>query len=243
MLLDILYQDKFLVVINKPSGLLVHKSEVDKYETQNAMHLLRDQLGGQWVYTVHRIDKPTSGVLVFALDQDTARMMTEAFTNKEVTKKYYALVRGYTAEEATIDYGLKIRYDKVTDRKARADKPPQDAVTNYKTLGQVELPFAIGRYPTSRYSLIEAQPLTGRNRQIRRHMKHIFHPIVGDTSHGDGKHNDFFRDHFNCHRLLLHAHQLRFTHPQTNQPMIFDAPLDHVFANVLTELDLLERIA
>ncbi|MGB0524180.1 MAG: pseudouridine synthase [Flammeovirgaceae bacterium] len=236
MNLDLLYRDNFLVIINKPSGLLVHKSEVDKHETQNAMHLLRDQLG-QWVYTAHRIDKPTSGILVFALDQATARMMTAVFTTKQVVKKYLAVVRGYTPELATIDHPLKVRYDRTTDRKARTDKPPQAATTTYKRLATVELPFAVGRYSTARYSLIEAQPLTGRNRQIRRHMKHIFHPIIGDTSHGDGKHNDFFREQFQCHRLLLHAHQLQFKHPHTGEMLTVHAPLDQPFSGLLKKLD------
>ena len=218
----------------------MHKSDVDKYETQNAMQLLRDQLG-QWVYPTHRIDKPTSGVLLFALDADTARKVTESFTTKQVKKSYLALVRGYTLEEDTIDYALKVLYDKKTDRKARANKPPQDAITHYRRLAQVELPFAVGRYQTARYSLIQAQPETGRHRQIRRHMKHIFHPIVGDTAHGDGKHNDFFRQQFDSHRLLLHAKELEIKHPVTGQILQLKAGLTKDFAQVLEQIGIREN--
>lgn len=233
--LPILYQDRYLVAVNKPSGLLVHRSMIDRHETENAMRTLRDQLG-QWVYPFHRLDKPTSGVLVFALDKDTARLMTQAFSEGKASKYYLAIVRGFTKELECIDYPLKDLWDKMTDRKAKRDKPERPAVTQYRRLATVELPHPVGRYSTARYSLIKAAPLTGRNRQIRRHMKHIFHPVVGDTTYGDGKQNDFFRKNFNCCRLLLHAKGLEFIHPYTEQPMHIQAPLDPTFGSLLEAL-------
>jgi tRNA pseudouridine65 synthase len=235
-LLPVLYQDDHLVAVNKPAGLLTHRSDIDKHETLNAMRLLRDQLQRR-VYVLHRLDKPTSGVLLFALDTDTARRMGQLIEEDRVQKTYLAVVRGYAAEAGTIDHPLEKIWDKTTDRLADRTVPPQPAVTDYQRLATVELPFAVtDRHPTVRYSLLQVTPRTGRNRQIRRHMKHIFHHVVGDTTHGDGKHNAFFREHFGCHRLLLHAVRLAFPHPVTGRTLVIDAPLDEAFGRVLREL-------
>jgi len=242
---EILYQDDSLVAVNKPAGLLVHRSEIDRHETRYAMQIVRDRLGRR-VYPVHRLDKPTSGVLVFALDADTARRMTELFSGGGVDKTYLAVVRGYTDETGTIAYALEEQLDRMTDAKARRDKPAQPAVTLYRRLGIAELPFAVGRYPTARYSLLRISPKTGRKHQIRRHMKHIFHPVVGDTSHGDGRHNDFFRAHFGCHRLLLCATGLAFTHPGTRKRLRLEAPLDDSFQRIVDNLgwtDVLSEVS
>jgi len=231
-MLAILYHDTSLIAINKPSGLLVHRSMIDRHETQFALQIVRDQIG-QRVYPCHRLDKPTSGVLLFALNPAMARQMTEIFTARETQKAYLAIVRGYTKEHALIDYPLKEELDKMTDQKATQDKEVQPAITEYRRLATIELPHAVGRYPSARYSLIKASPKTGRKHQIRRHMKHIFHPIVGDTTHGDGKHNQLFRDKLNCHRLLLHADTLSFNHPESGKPVSIDAPLDKIFSRIV----------
>ncbi|MEZ5534919.1 MAG: tRNA pseudouridine(65) synthase TruC [Thiolinea sp.] len=228
-MLDILYRDQHLVAISKPSGLLVHRSLIDARETRFAIQLTRDQIG-QRVYPVHRLDKPTSGVLLFALDSDTARLLTEQFTAGLVQKTYLAVVRGYTDQQGCIDYPLREQLDKIADADADQDKAAQAAVTHYQCLLQTELPYPVGRYPTTRYSLLELKPETGRKHQLRRHMKHIFHPIVGDTTHGDGRHNQFFREHFDCHRLLLHARSLRLEHPYTGGELTIYAPLPEDFA-------------
>ena len=232
MKLEILYQDDCLVAINKPAGLLVHRSMIDRHETQFAIQILRDQIG-QRVYPVHRLDKPTSGVLLFALDSDTARLMGELFTHRKTDKQYLAVVRGYSAEAGVIDYPLKEQRDKMTDAKADQEKPAQPAITAYQRLQQVELPYPVGRYVSARYSLLRLSPQTGRKHQLRRHLKHIFHPIVGDTSHGDGKHNTLFREQFDCHRLLLHAQCLRFIHPRSQQQVVLEAGLDESFSAIL----------
>lgn len=234
-LLPILYQDEHLVVINKPSGLLVHPSEMDRYETQNAMKILRDQLG-QWVYPIHRLDKPTSGTLLFSLSKESAQILSAHFFENRVSKSYLAIVRGFTKEQEQIDYPLKELWDKMTDQKASREKPPQEAITYYERLAKIELPYPVGRYATARYSLLKIRPLTGRHRQIRRHLKHIFHPIVGDTSFGDGKQNEFFREKFQCHRLLLHAYTLVFMHPFSEKTISLSAPLDALFASIVNAL-------
>ena len=235
MTIEILYQDDLLVAVNKPAGLLVHRSAIDRHETRFALQIVRDQIG-QRVYPFHRLDKPTSGVLLFALNSEVARQMMEAFSSGDIKKRYVAVVRGYTPEEELIDYPLKEQLDRMTDAKANRDKPAQEAVTAYKRLATVELPFAVGRYATARYSLLSLMPQTGRKHQIRRHMKHIFHPIVGDTTHGDGRHNSFFREQFGCHRLLLSATNLTFKHPATGEMLSVDAPLDEGFAHIVQEL-------
>ena len=230
--LPILYQDEALVAINKPAGLLVHRSNIDRHETRFAIQLLRNQLG-QHVYPLHRLDKPTAGVLLFALNPDIARHMMEQFINHTVHKRYLAVVRGYSETAAVIDYPLKEEQDKMSDSNASQNKPAQSAVTEYQRLATVELPYAVGRYETARYSLLRLTPRTGRKHQIRRHMKHIFHPIIGDTSHGDGKQNEFFRQQFNCHRLLLAATELEIIHPIINQPLLIQAPLDTNYQQII----------
>ncbi|RTZ63157.1 MAG: tRNA pseudouridine(65) synthase TruC [Aquificaceae bacterium] len=234
-MLEILYQDDVLVAINKPSGLLVHRSMIDHHETAFAMQQTRDQIG-QHVFPVHRLDKPTSGVLLFALDRDTARQVTQQFADKKIQKSYRAVVRGYTQAAGTIDYALKEQLDKMTDSKVKQDKEAQAAITHYRREAMVELPFAVGRYDTARYSLVKLMPETGRKHQIRRHMKHIFHPIVGDTSHGDGKHNSLFREQFACHRLLLHADCLALKHPLSGDELVIHAALHDDFQSIVEHL-------
>lgn len=223
--LNILYQDEYLVAIDKPSGLLVHRSEIDKRETLFAMQLTRDLIG-QHVYPVHRLDRPTSGVLVFALSSDVARKMSELFAQGAINKTYLAVVRGTTPTQLDIDYALKEILDKKSDKLANTDKEPQSAQTSLKRIAQVELPFASGRYPQTRYSLVELTPHTGRKHQLRRHMAHIRHPIIGDTNHGDGKQNKAARLHLNLDRLALMAKQISFTHPITNTPLVITASAD-----------------
>ena len=223
-LLPIIYQDQHLVVIDKPSGLLVHRSRLASDAKVFAMQLLRDQLG-QHVYPLHRLDRPTSGLLVFALDSDTARLVNEQWAERSVEKTYHAVVRGYVDDGGIIDYPLKEELDKIADKDARGDKEAQQAVTEYRCLKRIELPFKVSKkHDTSRYSLVELKPKTGRKHQLRRHMSHIRHPIIGDSRHGEGRHNRFFRDQFGCDRLLLAATQIRFQHPHSKE--ILDLSID-----------------
>lgn len=210
--IEILFLDDRLVAVNKPPGMLVHRTGIDRHETLFALQLVRDQIGRR-VFPVHRLDKPTSGVLLFALDPEAARILTDHFTQRRVEKRYRAIVRGHPPG-GIIDYPLLEEADPYTDSLADPDKGPQEAVTEYRTLARSELPIPVGRYPTARHALLELCPRTGRKHQIRRHMKHIFHPVIGDTSYGDGRHNQLFRDRFDCRRLLLAAVELAFPHPE-----------------------------
>ena len=205
------------MAVNKPNGLLVHRTRIAEEKKEFALQLLRDQLGYQ-VYTAHRLDRGTSGVLVFAKSSEAAAPLVQAFEERKVTKTYYAIVRGYSAEQETID--SPIRPDK--DHKHKA---PQAAVTHYTRLATVELPIPVGRYSTARYSLVQVQPETGRMHQIRKHFAHIRHYIVGDKRHGDWRHNQMFREELHSPYLLLHASRLEFDHPFTQQPTCITAAM------------------
>lgn len=231
--LEIIYQDKYLAIINKPSGLLVHRSPIDRHETRFALQMLRDQIG-QHVYPLHRLDKPTSGALVFALSSEIASKLSESFQQHKIDKTYLAVVRGYAPLQLTIDYPLKPQFDKMI-HKQDSRIVEQEATTRIKRLASVEVPHFVDRYPQSRYSLVEVKPVTGRKHQIRRHLKHIAHPIIGDAKHGKGTHNRFFQQQYNCHRLLLACTSLSFNHPVKGDVISVTAGLDEQFLNVLNE--------
>ncbi|MDD5248233.1 MAG: pseudouridine synthase [Rhodocyclaceae bacterium] len=230
MALPILYRDEHLVAIDKPAGLLVHRSDIDRHETRFAVQLLRDQIGRR-VQPVHRLDKGTSGVLLFAFDADTARHVGAQFENDAVHKLYRAVVRGWPPASGLIDHALTRQHDDYgrTLKEAAA----QPALTRYRRLVAVELPYAVERYPTARYALVELEPLSGRRHQLRRHMKHIAHPIIGDATHGKGIHNRFFQRQFGCERLLLACVELRLRHPHGGAEIAIRAPLGQAFADLL----------
>jgi len=234
MQLSVIYQDEYLVAINKPPGLLVHRSMLDKQETEFAIQLLRDQIG-QYVFPVHRLDKPTSGVLIFALSADIAKKLGEQFAAQIIEKTYLAIVRGHIMDEGEIDYALKEKHDKIADKMTKLDKSAQQAVTGFNCLDKFELPFAVSKYASARYSLVQLTPKTGRKHQLRRHLAHINHPIVGDTAHGDGKHNTFIRKQFNFHQLALTCKSMLLTHPVSKAQLVLRCDLDK---NIF---DLLEK--
>jgi tRNA pseudouridine65 synthase len=238
--LPIVYRDDRLIAIHKPAGLLVHRSVLDRHETRFALQMLRDQIG-QPVYPVHRLDKGTSGLLLFALDREVGRLLNNQFERGEVNKRYVAVVRGYPPESGDIDHPLTRMADEHAGVTASA--AAQAAQTRYRRLATVELPYRVDRYPTSRYALVELQPLTGRWHQLRRHMKHIAHPIIGDATHGKGRHNRLFQELFGHQRLLLAATGMRFVHPVSGQAMHLQAALDEDFAGVIRQLGWSEALA
>ena len=229
-MLPIVYQDEWLVAIDKPAGLLVHRSDIDRHETRFAVQLLRDQLGRR-VTPVHRLDKGTSGVLLFAFDTEIVRRLQAAFESGAVAKTYLAVVRGWPPEAGIIDHPLRRDHDDYGRQLPTAEAQP--ALTRYRRLATVELPVAVDRYPTSRYALVELQPETGRRHQLRRHMKHIGHPIIGDATHGKGVHNRFFQQAFDCQRLLLACTRLTFDHPAETRKVDAHATLSGEFAALL----------
>lgn len=220
--LEIIYQDEHLVAINKPSGLIVHKTPMAKDAKVFALQELRNQLG-QYVYPAHRIDRQTSGVLLFALSPEVDKQLKELFRNQKVKKTYWTIVRGFAPEEGTITKPLA---------KDGSDEL-QEATTHYKTLRQVELPLPVSRYPTCRISLVEVYPDTGRMHQIRKHFAHIRHYIIADKPHGDCKQNKLFFEKYNLNNMLLHSRAMVFEHPITKETIQLEAELPPHFQGIL----------
>ncbi|RZI43336.1 pseudouridylate synthase [Herbaspirillum sp. HC18] len=230
-----LYRDQWLLVVHKPAGLLVHRSPIDPHETEFALQYARAMNGGEHVYPVHRLDRPTSGLLVFARDPHTARTLGKALMAGEVSKTYLAMVRGWTPEQGFIDHPLQ---DEPEDRRRKEElHPVREARTRYRRLATTEIPVAIEGYATSRYSLVALYPETGRKHQLRRHMKHISHPIIGDANHGRGRHNRYFAERFGQGRLMLAAIGMTFPHPATGVRLQLNAEPEASFLQVLSIFD------
>jgi tRNA pseudouridine65 synthase len=235
--LPVVYRDDSLIAIHKPAGLLVHRSALDRHETRFALQMLRDQIGRQ-VFPVHRLDKGTSGVLLFALDREVGRVLNGQFERGEVAKTYLAVVRGHPPEAGEIDHPLARMADEHAGINVNpvASASAQPALTRYRRLATVELPYRVDRYPSSRYALLALEPRSGRWHQLRRHLKHISHPIIGDATHGKGRHNRLFQELFGCQRLLLAATEMRLAHPVSGQPLRPHADLAEDFADVIEQL-------
>ena len=233
--LPILYRDDTLIAVHKPSGLLVHRTVLDRHETRFAVQIVRDQIG-QHVHPVHRLDRGTSGVQLFALDRDIGRVLSAQFEAQAVDKTYLAIVRGYPDEAGIIDHALTREFDDYEYRLPQATGEAQPAVTHYQRLATVELPYRVDRYPSSRYALLALQPQTGRRHQLRRHLKHLAHPIIGDATYGKGRHNRLFQELFASQRLLLACLRMRLTHPVSGEPLMLDAPLADGFSAVIEAL-------
>jgi tRNA pseudouridine65 synthase len=220
-MLPILYADDNLVAVDKPPGLLVHRTGLDAGETRFALQLLRDQLGRP-VWLAHRLDKGTSGVLLFALDAEAARALGQVFEAGEgLQKTYRAVVRGWPDDEGLIDHPLK----RMPDDMRHEREEIQEARTRFRTLERYELPLPQGRFPTTRCALVELEPLTGRRHQLRRHMKHLSHPIIGDATHGKGPLNRDLAARLGLQRLWLHACRLSLRHPTSGEALRVEAPL------------------
>ena len=221
--LPVLYSDESLAVVDKPAGLMVHDSALARGETDFAADRLREQFGKP-IFLVHRLDRATSGCLLLAFDRDTASALGKTLMGGDVEKDYLAVCRGWPAEEVfTVDHDLD----------GGPGKPvKKQAITHFQRLLTGELPVPSNGFETSRYALLRCSPLTGRFRQIRRHLKHQFHHLVGDSSHGDGRHNRNFRM-LGIHRMLLHARRLAFTHPHSGERLEVLAPPDAEFGKAL----------
>lgn len=220
-MLDIIFRDEHLIAINKPHGLLVHRSPIAADAAEFALQSLRDQVGKK-VNPVHRIDRKTGGILLFAFDKQVEIAMQKQFADNQVGKRYLAIVRGHTPNEEAIDYPLR-----------KENGMLQEAHTTYKTLMRTELDVPFGSHPTSRYSLVEAAPATGRMHQLRKHFSHIFHPIIGDRTHGCNKQNKLFKEKWQMETMLLHAASLSFNHPVSGDEITIEAPLQAEFLRVI----------
>ena len=227
MHLPIIYQDADYVAIDKPPGLLVHRTQLDAHATEFALQLLRDQIG-QEVFLCHRLDRATSGILLFALNREALCFAQAQFADRTTHKEYHAVVRGWTPDSGEIDYELRSE-----------DNPTksQSSQTRYACVNRSELALPVGRYSTARFSLLKLTPSTGRKHQLRRHMAHIRHPIVGDTCHGDSAQNRFLREHFGVQRLLLRATKLEID-LTNNGRLIMEAPQASEFSQLVDALKL-----
>lgn len=211
-MLEILYSDDNMTIVNKPCGMLVHRTSIAEDDEPVVLQLLREQTG-RMVYPVHRLDRPTSGVLLFAHNPEIVRLLQDELTGKESSKQYVALVRGWINEAV------------IWNREVKNDKGNlKEAETRFEPVGCFELPFPSDKFPTARYCMVKAFPETGRWHQIRQHLAQMRHYIINDRVHGDGKQNNIFTNQLHIRNMFLHAACLEFRHPITKQPMRIEAP-------------------
>ena len=210
--IEILYQDDFLVVIDKPEGMHVHPPEDRRIKVNPDDTCIRilPKLIGKKIYPIHRLDSATSGCLVFALSSESASKINKQFAQKTIKKQYLAVTRGWIKSQIQIDLDLE----------SDSSDKLLPSLTEINPICRIELPFPIGkRYPTARYTLASAVPITGRYRQIRRHLNRVSHPILGDHDHGDHFHNQFFRDQLKLPGLFLRSVLFEFQHPISDSPI------------------------
>jgi tRNA pseudouridine65 synthase len=210
----LVYRDDQMVIVDKPAGIVVHRGWAD--DDGGLMRVVRDQIG-QHVWPIHRLDRGASGLVLFALSSALAAPLGRAFATGAVEKRYLALVRGHPPAHAVIDHPIP----------GKEDGPRVPAVTEIRSLGTWE-----------RYALVEALPRTGRLHQIRRHLKHIACPIIGDVNYGKGEHNRLFRERFGLHRLALHAYTLRVPHPLDGRAVTASVAPSGAFAACLLAIGL-----
>jgi tRNA pseudouridine65 synthase len=210
-----LHRDDRLVVVDKPAGTIVHRGWAN--DDDDLMRAVRDAVG-RHVFPVHRLDRGASGVVVMALDSPTAALLGAAFAERRVEKRYWALTRGHPPEEGVIDHPLE----------KESGGPKQPAVTAFRRLGV-----------SGRYALVEAIPLTGRLHQIRRHLKHLSCPLIGDVRYGKGEHNRLFRERYDLHRLALHAAFIAFEHPHEGGRVEVSTEVTGTLRSCLEELGLM----
>ncbi len=238
----VLYEDESIIAVHKPADLLVHRTDIARGQTTEfALQMVAD-LTGKYVYPIHRIDRPTSGVLLFAFSEDATRQLKEDFTEHRIEKTYHALVRGWITESSTLDHPLKkVIFDKrklKRQKKSGTEPESQEALTHIRPIATGEVEIPVDRYPTSRYSLVELRPKTGRTHQLRRHMSHLRHPIIGDRRYGDRHHNRMFEERLAIRRMFLTALTLELTHPKTGKRIKIETAVDAELEEVIGRLNL-----
>lgn len=221
--ITVVHEDADLLAVDKPAGLAVHRSKMVARDDDYLMDRLRARIGGD-LFLVNRLDRATSGLVLLARSRDVARALGEQLMSRSVDKTYLAVVRGWPDECGEIDHPLTVGGMK-------GERKP--SLTRWRRLATVEVPIALGRYPQQRYALLALSPLSGRYRQLRRHLHHIHHPIIGDSTLGRGEHNRLFREHFGSHRMLLHAWKLTFVHPSSGQTLSLEAEPDATWRQLL----------
>ena len=220
----IIYEDECMLVASKPNRLLVHRTDIDFHESFNLRDLInKTRNQDAWLQPVHRLDKPTSGIVLFAPKGEALNALKLEFVHRRTTKVYWAVVRGWTDDQGMVEKPLPTAHN----------PQPKEAKTSFRTLARVELNFPVGPYQTSRYSLVECRPHTGRFHQIRLHFRHLRHPIVGDSRYGDKKHNRSVAASTGTDSLLLHAGSLEVRHPDGKRKIAFQAGVPECWNPIL----------
>ncbi len=219
--IQVVFEDDHYVGVFKPAGLMVHRGPKTLATEPVLLQTLRDQLN-RFLYPIHRLDRPTAGLIFFAYTSEAASRMGELFTQRRIEKTYQALVRGFMPDEVTVDRPLGDHEDgkaKAYGESKERSAEIQDAVTHFRCLRRYEVPWPMGEFPCSRFSLLEVQPHTGRWHQIRRHLNHLAHPVIGDHRHGDHRWNQMFYQRTGVYRMLLTSMRVDFRHPFTHEPI------------------------
>ena len=223
---DVIYDDGSVLAASKPNRLLVHRTDIDFHEPHNLRDLLnKTRKRDAWLQPVHRLDKPTSGIVLFATLGNALNALKLEFVQRRTKKCYWAVVRGWTGDEGLVEKPLPTAHNPT----------PKEARTHYRTLAKVELPHPVGPYQTARYSLVECRPETGRFHQIRLHFRHLRHPILGDTRYGDKKHNRFVASEYGSDILFLHAGQLTVRHPDGQSELALQAGVPEAWHTILDD--------
>jgi tRNA pseudouridine65 synthase len=228
---DVLYRNNDLLGVNKPAGVPVHGSKILEGTPHTLLSMVRGE-EGRLMHAAHRLDRPVSGVMLFTGNRELLAQLGRLFEEGRMQKRYIAVARGWTESEGEISYPLLPPKDV-----RKSGSVAREAVTRFERIARVEIPVPVSPYQTARYSLLGLHPQTGRRHQLRMHMKHISHPLIGDTTYGRGEHNQVFRENFECRRLLLHAWSLEFFHPADGEQVRIQAPLDADFNRVVDAFD------
>lgn len=226
MSLQIVFEDDYLICVHKPNNMLVHHARHSRNVSDEVSLLqLIEEEKGLKVYPIHRLDRKTSGIILLAKETQFISKFQDLFTADEIQKTYYGVVRGFSPDTKVIDSPVK-------GRDANVHK---EALTHLKTLEQVLLDIPVKPYDSSRYSLVELSPKTGRMHQLRVHSNKISHPLIGDTKYGDKNHDMMFDEKFGWKNMFLHAGKLEFKHPFTSEELTLKAPFPKDWITLFAE--------
>ena len=226
MSLEIIYQDNYCLLVTKPNNVLVHHAHHsrNKIEEESLIQLIENQFGKRY-YPIHRLDRKTSGIILLASKREYVASFQALFTNNEIQKIYYGVVRGFSQDNKIINSPVKGR-DALVYREAE---------THLNCLDKIELNIPVKPYDSSRYSLVELRPKTGRMHQLRIHMNKVSTPLINDAKYGDKNHDLMYAKQFGWKNLFLHAGSLEFIHPFTNKKLILKSSFSEDWVQLFQE--------